>query len=210
MEKAIKFRRELLDWSQGRTRDFPWRDRNASFYEIFVSEFFLSRTRAKVVARVIPEFLDAFPDMAAIHRADQEDIAEVIRPMGMQHRRSEALKEIAETLDGADLPRDADELQELPRVGEYVANATLCFALNESLHISDTNVDRIFSRLLGEAWPDNTPEKVDLLKDLVPPDDSRQYNLALLDFGAEVCTARSPRCENCFASSYCSYYQEGG
>lgn len=208
METAERFRRDLLEWSHEGTREFPWRDQEASLYEVFVSEMFLSQTRASVVARVIPEFLDEFPDMDTIREADVDDIAEVIRPMGMQNRRSRALKETAEILHGRDIPRNVDELRELPRVGEYVANATLTFALEEPVFIRDTNVERIFSRVLGEGWPEDTGEQADLLAALVPADTARRYNLALLDFGAEICTARSPSCDACFASSYCSYFEQ--
>lgn len=204
---AVRFRRDLLEWADEGMREFPWRESSASLYEVLMAEFFLSRTRAQVVARVIPEFLEEFPDFEAIRDAEKERIAEVIRPTGLQNRRAEALKELAATIDD-DIPRNPDELMELPRVGQYVAHATLCFALGEPLFIRDTNVTRIFDRLLGDDWPDSEEEQDQILQESVPEDAPRLYNLALLDFGAEVCTARSPRCEDCFAAEYCAYYNE--
>lgn len=205
---AERFRADLLEWSEDHEREFPWRDHDATLYEVLMSEFFLSRTRAQVVARVIPEFLEEFPDIEALHRADRDRVAEVIRPTGLQNRRAAALEELAETLVGRDIPRDPEELRELPRVGEYVANATLCFALGEPLHIQDTNVTRIYERVLGENWPEGDGEQTELLSALVPGDDARRYNLALLDFADALCSAQSPRCEDCFAAEYCAYYND--
>lgn len=203
------FRSDLLEWSEDNFREFPWRDPSLSLYEVLIAEFLLSRTRAQVVSRVFPEFMEEFPGIAAVRTADQDEIAAVIRPTGLQNMRAKALKEIAEALEEEEtVPRTQEKLQNLPRVGEYVANATLCFALCKPLPIQDTNVTRIFNRLLGDNWPSDEAEQRSLLAGLVPVDTSREYNFALLDFGAEVCTARSPQCEACFASDYCSYYDE--
>jgi A/G-specific adenine glycosylase len=205
---AERFREDLLEWSEDNQREFPWRDPDATLYEVLMSEFFLSRTRAQVVARVIPDFLDEFPNMEALRRADRDRIAEVIRPTGLQNRRAAALEEVAETLEDRDIPRSPDELRDLPRVGEYVANATLCFALGEPLYIQDTNVTRIYERLLGDDWPGDESEQAELLEALVPNGHARRYNLALLDFADALCSARSPQCADCFASEYCTYYSE--
>gem|GEM_PF-1608560 len=208
-ERAVEFREGLLTWSRGNLREFPWREPERRFYEVLMSEFFLARTRAVVVARVIPEFLQEFPDLPALREADEDQIAEVIRPTGLQNRRAEALKELAQTVDGNTIPRSAEELRELPRVGEYVAHATMCFGLGKPYFIRDTNVNRIFERILGDDWPEADSEKAELLSEVVPEDEPERYNLALLDFGAEICTAQSPQCEECFASDYCLYYADG-
>lgn len=207
MTKGERFREDLLEWAEEHIREFPWRDPSITMYEMLMSEFFLSRTRAEVVARVIPDFLDSFPDLEALREASEDEIAAVIRPTGLQNRRAKALKEIAEELEG-EVPRDVEALQSLPRVGEYVAHATLCFGLERPLFIKDTNVTRVFQRVLGDDWPEDDGEQATLLQELVPEESPRLYNLALLDFGAEICTARSPRCEECFANAYCSYYEE--
>lgn len=206
MESAEQFREDLLEWSRDNQREFPWRDPSISMYEMLMSEFFLSRTRAEVVARVMPEFFEEFPDLQALREAEEGEIAEVIRPTGLQNRRAKALTEIAEVLD-EDVPGDVDELKSLPRVGEYVAHATLCFGRGEPLFIRDTNVVRIYNRILGDEWPDGDAEQAKLLQQIIPEDEPRRYNLALLDFGAEICTAQSPRCKECFAGEYCDYYE---
>lgn len=85
----------------------------------------------------------------------------------------------------------------------------MCFGLGKPYFIRDTNVNRIFERILGDDWPEADSEKAELLSEVVPEDEPERYNLALLDFGAEICTAQSPQCEECFASDYCLYYADG-
>lgn len=203
-----EFREELLGWYEANGRSFPWRDDDASFYEVFISEMFLRRTRADVVESFLPEFFAEYPDMDSLRQAKVEELAEIIRPMGLQNTRSKGLIELAEVLEGEDLPTESEELLELPQVGPYVANATLCFAMEEQTPIVDRNVDRIYRRLLGEQW-EGLPEteRWELADELLPQGKARSYNLALLDFAAMVCTASDPDCESCFASGYCSYYR---
>ncbi|WP_435348683.1 hypothetical protein [Haloarchaeobius sp. HRN-SO-5] len=209
LEHGRRFREDLMEWTDVNMREFPWRDDGLSFYDVFIAEFFLARTRADVVEGVYPEFLSRFPDFEAISKASHEEIVEVIQPMGLQNRRADALKQMADRLREEGLPRNEELLLELPRVGQYATNATLCFAENEPRPIVDTNIDRIFGRILGDEWPEDRDEQIKLLDELVPSDSGRLYNLGLLDFGALVCTARSPRCEECFARDYCRYYNEG-
>lgn len=203
--KEEQFRSSLLAWASENTRDFPWREPDRSLYDVFVAEFFLTQTPANNVAAVYTEFLDEFPSLEAIEAAHEDDLAEVIEPLGFYNIRSRALKEIAEENDG--LPDTTDELLELPRVGEYVANATLCFANDATVPILDRNVERIYSRVFGEDWPDTSPEQLSFAEELVPRGEARRYNLALLDFGAAICKPE-PLCEECFATGYCEYYQE--
>lgn len=202
-EVVDRFRRELLAWAEENARQYPWREDDATLYEVFVAEFFLTQTPAENVAAVYPEFLARFPDLGAIAETTEEALTDVIEPLGFYNMRAAALKSIAESRSA--LPRTVDELVELERVGPYVAHATLCFALQEPLPIVDRNVDRVYARLLGEDWPDRESEQWEVAGEIVPEDDARRYNLALLDFGAAICTPE-PRCSECFASSYCSFY----
>ncbi|GAB3310898.1 hypothetical protein [Haloplanus salinarum] len=122
--------------------------------------------------------------------------------------RSRALEEIAATYET--LPSDTDELQTLPRVGVYVANATICFALAEPLPVVDRNVVRVYRRVFGAEFPESANERVHFAESILPElgEEARTYNLALLDFGAMVCTKLEPDCESCFANDYCVYYGE--
>lgn len=203
---AEQFRQSLLSWGRENRRLYSWRDDSRTLYEVFVAEFLLTQTPADNVADVYPAFLERFPSLKDLNDADPEEIEATIEPLGFQRMRTEALDEIAEEYDT--LPRDRERLLTLTRVGPYVADATLCFALERPLPILDRNVVRVYDRLFGSAFPEKTSERRELAVQLVPDDGdrARRYNLALLDFGALVCQKREPKCETCFASDYCRYY----
>jgi A/G-specific adenine glycosylase len=206
---ADPFREMLLEWAEDNHREFPWREPDASLYRVFMSEMFLRRTRSDVVDSFLPEFLERYPDLPTLRRAEQSTLADVIRPMGLQNKRSSGLLDLASEVEGDTLPRDADRLAELPQVGPYVANATLCFALDQQLPIVDRNVDRIYGRLFGAAWSDRSePDRYELAAELLPEGEARTYNLALLDYASAICTAPDPVCEQCSATGYCGFYAE--
>lgn len=206
---AARFREGLLGWSEDHGRSFPWRDSDATLYEVFMSEMFLRRTRADVVESFIPAFLARYPDIPSLREADVEELAEIIRPMGLQNKRARGLIDLADQLEGDTLPDELDELLELPQVGPYVANATLCFASGEQRPIVDRNVDRIYRRLMGEDWDEmGEADRWGFAEAMLPEGKARRFNLALLDFAAAVCAAPDPNCEACFANDYCTYYDE--
>lgn len=206
---AESFRAGLLEWSESNLRKFPWREPDASLYEVFIAEFFLTQTPAENVADVYPHFLQNYPDLGSLELATEEELAEVIRPLGFQNRRSSALSAIGNSID--EIPTDPDDLMDLARVGRYIANATLCFALNQSIPILDRNVERIYDRVFRESWPSSPVERWEFTNSMLPEDgaQARQYNLALLDFGSTLCKSRSPDCGNCWAREMCTAFQEG-
>lgn len=205
---AKRFRERLLEWSEDNERSFPWRESDASVYEVFMSEMFLRRTRSDVVESFIPEFLERYPDIGSLREADVEVLADVIRPMGLQNKRARGLVQLADELEGDSIPTGLEKLLELPQVGPYVANATLCFALDEQRPIVDRNVDRIYHRLFGQDWEElGETERWRFADEMLPEGEARRFNLALLDFGAAICAAPEPNCEDCFANDHCDYYR---
>lgn len=202
------FRKRLIQWSQDNLRSFPWRD-DPSPYEVLVAEILLVQTPAKRVAGVYPEFIDRYPSPEALAEADLPEITALLEPLGFQNRRADALQSIGEHLSDQGVPRELETLTELPFVGRYGANATLCFGFGERRPIVDANVVRIFNRVFdtgfrdaedGEAWR--------FAEDMLPTGDVSRYNLALVDFGAEVCTAQTPACGGCPMNKFCDYYNE--
>lgn len=200
-----RFRDSLLDWGVENTREYPWRETSRSLYEVFIAEFFLTQTPADNVASVYPQFIEQFPSLDSLDDASREELVEVIRPLGFYNMRAEALKEIASQRDS--IPDSVEELTELPRVGRYIANTTLCIAQNRPLPVLDRNVVRVYNRVFGEAWPTAESDQWEFAERLVPTDDPREYNLALLDFGATICQPE-PQCDVCFATEYCTYYRK--
>jgi A/G-specific adenine glycosylase len=205
-ENIERFRSGLLAWGEENVRRFPWRESDASLYEVFVAEFFLTQTPATNVAKVYPSFVERYPNLDSLRRASEEELVEIIRPLGFYNQRAEALVEIANSVDT--LPTEPAELRKLPQVGSYVAEASLCFAESEPYPIVDKNVRRVYGRVFANEWPTSDSEQRDFAHRLLPETRARSYNMALLDFGALVCTPRSPNCENCFASNYCTYYND--
>lgn len=203
MSPRERFQADLLRWGQDHTRSFPWREQGRSLYEVFVAEFFLTQTPADNVAAVYPRFLDRFPSLDAVREATEAELVKIIRPLGFYNMRASALKQIADNHET--LPDTASELCELPRVGEYVANATICFTHDTPLPVLDRNVDRVYGRVFGEEWPETRTERLEFAAELVP-NTARDYNFALLDFGAVVCRP-DPNCSACFATDYCTYYR---
>ncbi|WP_227134785.1 hypothetical protein [Halorubellus salinus] len=208
--RVEQFRVGILEWAASNMREFPWRDPEATFYEVFMAEMFLRRTRADVVETMLPEFLDAYPSLSALRGTEKDVLADVIRPMGLQNKRAQGLRELAAEIDGDELPRDRERLLDLPQVGPYVANASLCFALEEELPIVDRNVDRVYRRVFGDAWDTlREEEQYQFAEEVLPTGEARSFNLGLLDFASLVCTANEPACGSCFANGYCPYYQTG-
>lgn len=203
------FRDGLLEWSRGNLRAFPWRDDDREPYEVLLAEILLQRTRAETVVPVYLEFLESYPDFEAIREADASDIAELLEPLGLHNRRSRSIKRIAERLDGTAVPREVDDLLELPHVGPYVANATACFGRGQPAPLVDSNIRRVFKRIFDVEAPDPRDDALwSFAARLLPEEDARRFNLAILDFAAAACTPTSPRCEDCFANEYCRYYAE--
>lgn len=206
-DTANQFRSDLLSWAESNLRDYPWRSPERSLYEVFVAEFFLTQTPADNVARVYPNFLDRFPSLRHIRGSNLEDLEETIKPLGFQSMRSEALLQIAAEYD--ELPCEPNEMVDLPRVGPYVANTTLSVACNRALPILDRNVERIYRRVFNDHFSEGENTKMEFVTQMLPDEGTvaRSYNLALVDFGALVCEKRKPRCDICFATDYCDYYE---
>ncbi|MCU4802401.1 hypothetical protein OB920_18655 [Halobacteria archaeon HArc-gm2] len=203
-EPERRFRTELLEWGEENRREYSWREPDRTLYEVFVAEFFLTQTPADNVGAVYPRFLELFPTLDEIADANEDELVEVIEPLGFQNMRAQALKRIASTHDH--LPTRAESLMELPRVGRYVANATLCFARGDRLPVLDRNVERVYSRVFRDVWTETEADQLAFTEKLVP-DEARTYNLTLLDFGALICQTE-PLCEQCFANEYCDYFRE--
>lgn len=185
----------LLDWYAENKRDLPWRNTDNP-YRILVSEVMLQQTQ---VSRVIPkyeEFLEQFPTAQELADAPLSDVLTLWSGLGY-NRRAKYLKQAAEkvvdTYDGR-FPRDPQELQELPGVGPYTANAVASFAFNNGGPVFDTNVRRVMYRFYGKA-PDNELETFH--KSIFPPERSRRWNNAIMELGAEVCIDGTPRCGDC-------------
>lgn len=194
--------RRLLSWYRRHGRSLlPWRTGRHP-YRTVVSEFMLAQTQ---VERVVPQFeafLARFPDFATLARATPADVLRQWKGLGYNSRavRLQQLARIVIERFGGELPRDRESLRSLPGVGEYTAAAIRAFAFDLDDAPIDTNIGRIVNRLtFGLEYPSAAhPREVDArARALLPPGRAHDWNSALMDLGAAVCTARAPKCLIC-------------
>lgn len=208
--RAKPFREKLLEWGEENRREFPWRDTDCSPYEVFVAEMLLRHTSAEDLEPVYRELIDRYPDFQSLKGASEDKIAEILHPLGLDDERATAFRKIASKLVFSGIPDSEEKLLDLPYVGRYVANAMLCFGFDQPRPIVDANVARIYSRVFdldikSEELHDEE-HLWDFAGSLLPEDRYRDYNIALLDHGARICTSQSPACESCPVNKECDYY----
>jgi A/G-specific adenine glycosylase len=206
----------LLAWYSRSARTLAWREPDAGAWAVLVSELMLQQTP---VARVLPVYtawLARWPGPAELAA---EPAGEAVRMWGKlgYPRRALRLHECARVLvrdhDG-EVPRDVAILLSLPGVGEYTARAVAAFAFGQRVPVVDTNVRRVHARVVrgaGEAGPPSTRRDLEAIETLLPaePRVAARLSVALMEFGALVCTARAPRCEGCVLATACAWNQAG-
>jgi A/G-specific adenine glycosylase len=196
------FRRRLLEWYRRNGRDLPWR-RTSDPYHILVSEVMLQQTQ---VDRVLPkyhEWLEKYPTLQALADAAEADVAETWRPLGynVRPRRLHAIARESVERYGGELPGDEATLRSFKGIGEYTAGAVLSFAFGQRAAILDTNVARVLFRIfVGRGDLKSHAMKKHLWnvsRAVLPRRHVFDFNQALMDFGATLCTARKPGCMIC-------------
>ncbi len=195
-------RRSLLVWYERHGRALlPWRVRRGA-YSTLVSEFMLQQTQ---VDRVVPRFdafVERFPDFATLAAASPADVLRAWKGLGYNSRavRLKAVADAVVARHGGAMPSAAEALRGLPGIGAYTAAAVRAFAFHLDDAPVDTNVRRIVHRLFfGIEYPAQAPprELAALARELVPIGKAHDWNSALMDLGATICTARSPQCSIC-------------
>jgi A/G-specific adenine glycosylase len=194
----------LADWYVRGRRDLPWR-RTRDPYRIWLSETMLQQTRVDTVVPYYERFLARFPTLDALAAADEEDVLRLWAGLGY-YARARNLKRAAEAVareHGGELPREAEALASLPGVGRYTVGALRSIAFGERAALVDGNVRRVLSRLAGrreladeDAWR--------LAEALVPAQEPGEWNQALMELGATVCTPRKPACLVCPVADFCA------
>ena len=191
---------ELLAWGGPRLRDLPWR-RTRDPWGVLVSEVMAQQTQ---VARIIPRweaFMERFPTPESLAEAPLADLLRLWQGLGYP-RRARALHEAARRIrDSGRFPSTVEQLMDLPGVGPYTARAVAAFAFDLDVGVLDTNVGRLLARLAGERLRPAAAQS--MADDLVPKGDAWIWNQVVMDFGATVCTARTPRCDGCPVNKQC-------
>jgi A/G-specific adenine glycosylase len=203
---------QVLDWYRREQRDLPWRRQGVTPWQILVSEFMLQQTP---VARVEPIWLawvERWPTPSATAAASAADVLRAWGKLGYP-RRAKRLHECATvvaTEHGDVVPSDVETLLTLPGVGAYTARAIACFAYRQRVPVVDTNVRRVVARVVhGRADSPASVRDLDDVAALLPDSaDAPTFSVALMELGATVCTARTPRCGLC-PLSVCAWRTTG-
>jgi len=208
-DEGRTFYLQLVEWWREHARSFPWRE-TADPYAVLIAELMLRRTQARQVVPVYRDFLRRYPTVALLAVADEDEVGERLRPLGLRWRIS-SFRQVAGRIvadHGGQVPPDKDALLALPGVGPYVAAAVLCFGYGQYAVLVDTNTVRVAGRYLGlPVHPE--ARRVRAVRDgiarLVPSDNPRAANLAMLDLAALVCRSRDPLCSLCPVSDGCCW-----
>ena len=202
-------RRLLLEHYDAHRRDLPWRQ-NREPYRVWVSEIMLQQTRVETAIPYYDRWIERFPTVEALADGDEESVLKAWEGLGYYSRarnlhRSARL--VRERLGGV-IPQDSHSLKTLPGIGEYTSGAIASIAYGEVVPAVDGNVRRVLSRLFDLE----DPMDASLRKragELVDSDRPGDWNQALMELGATVCTPRSPRCSACPLTGECRALAEG-
>ena len=200
----------LLQWFEENKRSFYWRENQLTPFQFLIAELMLQKTNANQVEKIFPEFIKKYPDLESLHRLSQEQLANILQPLGLFNRRArDLLKTVKFILEqGGTIPKTKKELMKLPGVGEYIANALRCFAFHEPVPIIDANVGRVIKRVFSfpvKKAPSRDKKLNEFMEHLIPKEHYKEFNLALLDFAALMCTPKNPHCEECPLIEICNY-----
>jgi A/G-specific adenine glycosylase len=211
-----RYTEPVLTWYAANARDLPWRHPDASPWAVLVSEIMLQQTPVVRVLPVYATWLSRWPTAAALAA---EPPGEAVRAWGRLGYPRRALnlhasaRAIVERHEGV-VPAEYDELRALPGIGAYTAAAVASFAYRRRHAVLDTNVRRVLARAVtGVEYPpkSQTVAELRLAEKLLPldPPVAARWSVAVMELGALVCTARTPRCADCPIARECTWRLAG-
>jgi len=210
----------LLKYYDKKKRDLPWRrlatttsDVNERIYNVWVSEIMLQQTQVATVIDYYNKWIRKWPTIKDLSEATVEEVNEMWSGLGYYSRGRrllEGAQKVMKTFQGEMPKTSASLMKEIPGVGKYTAGAIASIALNESVGVVDGNVIRVLSRMQRIGAESSSSHVTDLMWDLansiVDPDRPGDFNQAMMELGATVCTPKAPSCETCPLKSICKAY----
>ena len=205
---------KLLDWYDQNARLMPWRG-CADPYGVWISEIMLQQTQVETVIPYYQRWMERFPDLASLAAATEQQILQLWEGLGYYSRARNLLKAAHKLTEenGGKLPANRQALQKLPGIGPYTAGAiaSIAFGLDEAT--LDGNIRRVLARLFNISVPARSKEGEaclwDLARQSLPGGRASDYNQALMDLGAVICTPRAPNCPACPLGSFCQAFVLG-
>ena len=200
--------KRLLDWYRRHARRMPWRGEKDP-YRIWISEIMLQQTQVETVIPYYQRWMDRFPSLQALADASEQDVLQVWEGLGYYSRARNLHKCARSVIDrhGGVFPRERHSLEALPGIGRYTAGAIASIAFGLDEPALDGNIRRVFARLYALEIPARSPDGERQLwawvSEHLPPGQAGDYNQALMDLGATLCTPRSPDCPRCPLAELC-------
>lgn len=214
MQQQRFFVQELLQWFKANKRDLPWR-RTQNPYHIWVSEIMLQQTRVDTVIPFYERFISLFPTVQALAEASEEEVLKAWEGLGYYSRArnlQHAVREVHEQYGGI-VPNDPQQFSSLKGVGPYTKGAVLSIAYNLPEPAVDGNVMRVLSRFFcieDDVMKSSTRSEMEqLVREIIPRNEAGDFNQALMELGALVCTPKSPQCLTCPVREHCMAHWQG-
>ena len=206
----------LTLWYGQNARDLPWRSPERTPWGVYVSEIMLQQTPVRRVLPVWHSWMERWPSPSHLAEAGAGEAIRAWGRLGYPRRalRLHAAASIMNARHAGTVPGRYDALRALPGVGDYTAAAVAAFAFGERRAVLDTNVRRVLARALaGRTAPSGAPSAAErALAESMLPDDgpsAATWSVAVMELGAVVCTARSPKCQACPLAGACSWRRAG-
>lgn len=220
--RANTFRLRILRWYDAHQRTLPWRASPADAkgcnihpYKVLISEAMLQQTTVAAVIPYFRRFIADFPTVQELAAADERAVLRLWQGLGYYARARNLLKAARAIVadHGGRIPRTLEGLRSLPGVGPYTAGAVASIAFGLPCALVDANVARVLSRVfLIEDDVKSAAVQRQLWRragELVPQARPGDFNCALMDLGATVCTPRAPRCDVCPVRAHCRAAEAG-
>jgi len=207
------FQTTLLEWYSEYGRDFFWRNKSASNYELIISEVFLQRTKAETVSNFLPVFFKKYSSWKQLGDSNEKELKEIIKPLGLYNQRGKRLFKLAQEIKirNGRFPSERNQVEDLPMMGQYITNAFELYILKKKAPLLDVNMARLLERFFGKR------KMVDIRHDpylqtlpyrVVNVEKSKELNWAILDFAALICKSKNPLCNTCTLSIRCQYFNK--
>ncbi|MEM6452200.1 MAG: A/G-specific adenine glycosylase [Cyanobacteria bacterium P01_D01_bin.105] len=208
---AVDLRQRLLAWYAAQGRDLPWR-RTRDPYPIWISEVMLQQTQVKTVIPYYERWLKAFPTVDALAVAEQQSVLKLWEGLGYYARARnlhKAAQQIVQ-LFGGEFPQTLEEAIALKGIGRTTAGGILSAAFNLPTPILDGNVKRVLARLIALPVIPNKalPQLWVISEQILDPNQPRDFNQAIMDLGATLCTRHNPACLLCPWQAHCAAYNQ--
>lgn len=204
----------LLDWYAEHARQLPWRG-TADPYIVWVSEIMLQQTRVETVIPYFLRWIERFPTVQSLADASEQEVLSAWEGLGY-YSRARSLHKAAQIIVrefASQLPQDVDLLRRLPGIGRYTAGAIASIAFGKDEPALDGNIRRVLARLFDVRLPARSPAGEQRLWELarthLPAGQAGNYNQAMMDLGARLCTPRAPNCASCPLAHLCQAHALG-